>query len=695
MFKCLQFCLLYILLHFNSLAFAQNQCNYINTVLETITYLHYQPKEVNMEWSENVWKSFIEDIDPQGFYFTQSEVNKLMREAEGTAHFIQTGNCRILNEACELYKNKLQQVDALISNYLNIPFTFNKGDSLATYRTNKVIYAKNADNLALRWQKWLKYRSLIQLFTAYPKLVDSLGIDKVILLKEKESRTAVINRHRHQISKTLNRPEGFEKYFQNRFLTIMANSFDPHTTFFSNAEKKSFESDLTTETYTFGFEFEDNRNGEIEVTHLIPGGPAWKSSEIHKGDILIGLTLPNSQTEDLSLSDESEVDELLNLPSTKKIDLTIRKVNGQLKTVTLIKEKISAEENLIKSLVLTGPHKIGYISLPGFYAEWNNKENGCTKDMAKEIIKLKKDKVEGLIIDLRFNGGGSMQEAISLAGIFINDGPVSLVKDRTGKPYVLKDATRGTIYDGPLLILVNGYSASSSEILSAALQDYHRAIIVGSPTYGKATSQIIYPIDTTSQTPKTEQDENTQEFIKVTTSKLYRINGSTFQKTGITPDIALPCHLEFGYREADSENAMSNDSISKKVTFTPLPPYPTKELEQLSKTRINHNKNFQELIVYNDSLNFFLKNTYTIGLNPTSFYKNEYHFYTMFQKLDSVVYQTTELYTSDYPTFDKQIIELNPYKKELNEQMQKKTQNDIYIQECFQILVDFINFKKY
>ncbi len=697
MFKWLRFCIALILSAFSIPSMAQskqNPCSYVNTVLGSISYLHYDPKETNEEWSRDLWKTFVEDIDPQGFYFIKPEVNKLMAKAPYIAEFIQTENCTFLNEISDLYKKKLQQTDTLITKYLTHPFTFSKNDSLTTYNSGKIMYAENNTILELRWQNWLKYRVLIQLFTAYPRLIDSLGIDKLIQLKEKEARITVINRHKHQISRTLNRPEGFEKYFRNRFLSVMANSFDPHTEFFSDAEKKDFESDITTETFTFGLGIDENRNGEIEITDLIPGGPAWKSNEIHKGDILVSLKLPDNKTEDLSLFDEAEVEELLNLSTTKKIDLTIRKINGQLKTISLLKEKLSAEENLIKSLVLKGSYKFGYISLPGFYTEGNNPRNGCTTDMAQEILKLKRDKIDGLIIDIRFNGGGSMQEAISLAGIFINEGPVCLIEDRNQKPYVLKDVTRGTIYDGPLLILVNGYSASSSEILTAALQDHNRAIIVGTPTFGKSSSQIIYPIDTTSQNNDATSESEASEYIKVTTSKIYRITGSTFQKTGVIPDITLPSHLEFGYREADTPNALPNDSIAKKVMYIPLLPYPVKELAQLSSSRISKNKQFQGLIAYNDSLRYFLKNSYTINLNPKSFYKSEYHFYEMFQRLDSITYSKNNLYVTEFPSFDKQVIELNPYKKELNEQMQKKAQNDIYIQECFQILTDFITFKK-
>jgi carboxyl-terminal processing protease len=673
---------------------SNKQCNYIQVVLENITELHYQPKPLNSEWSNNIWKTFINDIDPQGFYFTQSEVDSLLRYSDSISTFIQDNNCNFFEEIKNLYKQKLMGSDALISGCLDRPFTFKITDSLTIYKNGNIKYPKNIQAARLRWQTWLKYKTLINIFTVHRGLLDSIPITQLIQEKEKEARIAVIKKHRHQLTSILNRPEGFDKYFLNRFLNILATSFDPHTSFFSYSDKKNFESDISTETYTFGFDFEENQNGEIEITHLIPGGPAWKSNEINKGDIMVSYKLPNMQAEDLSFSDEYDVEEIFNLPTTKNIDLTVRKLNGQVKTITLLKEKLSAEENLIKSVLLDGQRKIGYISLPGFYAEWTRQDNGCTNDMARELIKLKKDKIEGLIIDLRFNGGGSMQEAISLAGIFINEGPVCLVNDKTGKPYVLKDDIRGTVYDGPLILLVNGFSASSAEILTSTLQDYHRAIIVGSPTYGKSSSQIIYPIDTTTQNARLmAPDEGNQEFIKVTTNKLYRITGSTFQKTGITPDIPLPGNLEFGYRESESENALSNDKIDKTVRYFPLRPYPVKELADMSSERIKNNANFQNIILLNDSLKSFLQSTNTICLDPQSFRNSEFRHYEMLQKLDSLLTQDTDLYTANNSDFDKQVIDMNLYKKEMNKLIQAKAQKDIYIQESYQILLDLINFK--
>lgn len=677
--------------------FAQDtnkQCDYIHVVLENISDLHYQPRTLNAEWSKEIWKTFIQDIDPQGFYFTQPEVDTLLGLSDRIAIFIQNNDCAFFEKIKTLYKLKLVGSDSLISKYLDKPFTFNTNDSLTIYKDGDIKYPKNMQDATSRWQSWLKYRTLINILTVHRGLLDSIPVNQLVQLKEKEARTAVIKKHRHQLTGILNRSEGFDKYFLNRFLNILANSFDPHTSFFSYSDKKEFESDISTETYTFGFDYEENQNGEIEITHLIPGSPAWKSNEIHKGDIMKNYKLPDMQAEDLTFSDDYEVEEIFNLPSTKKIELTVRKLNGQLKTVTLVKEKLSAEENLIKSVLLNGSRKIGYISLPGFYAEWNRQDIGCTNDMARELIKLKKDKIEGLILDLRFNGGGSMQEAISLAGIFINEGPVCMVNDKTGKPYVLKDDIRGTVYDGPLLILVNGFSASSAEILASTLQDYNRAIIVGSPTYGKSSSQIIYPIDTATHNPQLMiPDDGTQEFIKVTTNKIYRITSSTFQKTGIIPDLLLPGNLEFGFRESENQHALSNDKTSKVAHYHTLQPYPVKELEEMSAERIRNNKNFHNIILYNDSLKSFLQNTNTICLNPQSFRNSEFHHYEMIQKLDSLLTRETSLYTVNNPDFDQQVLDINLYKKEMNKIIQKKAQNDIYIQECYQILEDFINFK--
>jgi len=243
----------------------------------------------------------------------------------------------------------------------------------------------------------------------------------------------------------------------------------------------------------------------------------------------------------------------------------------------------SGDDDKVKSFVLKGNTSVGYIYLPAFYEDWDtNNEglNGCANDVGREIIKLKKENIKGLILDLRYNGGGSVGEATELAGIFIDAGPVAQVKSKEGKVATIKDTDPGTVFDGPLVILVNGYSASASEMVAGTLQDYNRAVIIGSPTYGKATMQVVLPMDTTI-TPDNFSRVQTENYLKLTISKLYRITGASAQFKGVQPDIVLPDMLDaYISKEADEPHALRPESIAPNKYYTPYPPLPVKTLMQ-------------------------------------------------------------------------------------------------------------------
>ncbi len=256
----------------------------------------------------------------------------------------------------------------------------------------------------------------------------------------------------------------------------------------------------------------------------------------------------------------------------------------------------------MKSFLLKGDKTIGYISLPAFYTDWEDASkdiNGCANDVAKEIIKLKQENIDGLILDLRYNGGGSMQEAVDLAGIFIDAGPVGQIKSSDGKIFTLKDMNRGTIYDGPLVLLVNGYSASASEMLAGTLQDYNRAIIVGTPTYGKATAQVVLPMDTTISLENDNQSKQTSSYIKLTTDKLFRITGATAQGTGVQPDILLPDVSEAEpQHETDEYFTLHVSNIDANKYYKPYPFLPIAALKKIAADKIAPDDYFKKLNDY-------------------------------------------------------------------------------------------------
>jgi carboxyl-terminal processing protease len=660
-------------------------CIQANSTLQAIEKTHYNPILPDNKWSQEVFRIFIELLDPQGMLFTQSDYNYLSKYRDSIDNYVMECQGVLLSQITGLYKQRLIDADTLISVLTDKTFDFSENDTL-TYYSDSIIYAKNTKELHQRWKKFLKYRTLAYLFSSEGH---NSGLQK-IMNKESEARKITKRKQKQRMLRLLSPPAGFENQVAEQFYNAIAQSFDPHTSYFTGTEKTNFESELSASPFSYGFEVEETENGDITIVRLVPGGPAWKSNELHKGDILTHVKWPETATYDLTLMDGYEVENLFESATASKIDLTVRKANGQVKTVSLTKEKISTDENTIKSVVLKGKYDIGYISLPDFYTEWdNNDPSGCSTDMAKEILKLRKDNIDGIIIDLRFNGGGSMGEAISLAGIFINEGPLCILKNRSDKPIVVKDLNRGTIYDGPLLLLVNGYSASASEILAGCLQDYHRAIIAGSRTYGKATSQIIVPVE---HSP--ENDSQPEGFVKVTSGKIYRITGKSHQRKGITPDVVLPEYLESGEHESDSKNALISDSVSIKANFNPLPVIPIQALASQSKTRIANNSAFKQIQKFNDSIGTSFRKREQIPLNWNEFRNNEWKYYQAAKVLDSLVRRKPGIYKVTNNNHDKQIIDLDPYKSETNALLIKNVENDIYIEECYRILNDFINFKQ-
>ncbi len=272
------------------------------------------------------------------------------------------------------------------------------------------------------------------------------------------------------------------------------------------------------------------------------------------------------------------VSKILDEAGQEEIELTLKSADGSTRQVKLQKQEAQNEENIVRGYLLKGSKKIGYISLPSFYTSWDDQSgSGCANDLSKEIIKLKREKIEGLILDLRYNGGGSVQEAVEIAGIFIEAGPMSIIRYTSGERATMKDPSRGSIYDGPLMVLINGQSASASELVAATLQDYKRAIIMGSPSFGKATMQVMLPLDTTIITnrdidgKKYNPAKKYDDYVKVTMGKIYRVSGETNQLQGVTPDVQLPdAFASMSYTERSLDYALPADTIAQSVPYLPL-----------------------------------------------------------------------------------------------------------------------------
>ncbi len=664
---------------------------------------HYKPQLMNDALSQKINKELIKALDPSGLYFTKADISELKNWDTKIDDEIENKSVNYLTAISNLYLKRLNRADSIITFITNKPFDFNEKDTISfQLKETETNYPADEKALVKRWVKYLKYQTLKYLYTPTDEDKDPFSEEiKNILVKEPEARKKIALRNKRSIKRITEHAGGYNDYIASQYVNKLIAVYDPHSSFFSATEKQNFEASLSTNELTFGFYFDENENGEIEIVYITPGGSAWKSNQLHKGDVVLKIKPGHGKVIDLtSLSADEAMDEMAAF-GDNEAEFTVRKGNGQIIDVPLIKSKVHSEENTVKSYILNGDKKVGYISLPSFYTEFENKTPlGCANDVAKEIVKLQEENVEGLVLDLRYNGGGSVAEAIGLSGLFIDEGPLCIYKSRNEKPYLLKDFNRGTAYSGPLVVLVNGLSASASEIFAASLQDYNRAVIVGSSTYGKATGQVIIPLDTTYTMPEImagalSGKSSKLGYIKITTEGFYRVTDATHQKRGVSPDVNLlePYFYE-EYKEASNEYALSNDSITKKVTYIPLPVLPVAALRQKSESRLRDNPNYVRLKKINDSLALLSNTEEKYILNPQFFRKNEKVTQQLLDDMEKNLYDSTTTFTVTNNNYDKKLIGFDESGKEINERSLKTIGEDIYVEEVYFVLKDLITFGK-
>ncbi len=669
-------------------------CKKSTILLQMLEKYHYQPVTIDDKVSIEIFNDFIHNLDPYGFYFTKSDLFYLSPYRTQ----VKTNACALVDATIKLYKQKLSRADSFINVITSKPIDPNTSTylDLSYQDQDTLVLLNNESDLKTKWTQSIQYDILNALLQPTEANPEPLKSDITTLLKNEPAiRTKIKEVEKRRISQKLEAPEGFENYVGNAFLNAIINRFDPHSFYFSPTEKETFMEGVSKDGMSYGFYTKTNKSGATEISRVVPRGNAWKSNQVNIGDIILKIKFDNNTPVELTYVDAYELDEMFDdNKAAQALELTLKKATGQINTVILHKEKTEQDENIVKSYILNGSKKIGYISLPSFYDEWESENPlGCGNDVAKEITKLQNEHIEGLILDVRFNGGGSMREAINLAGIFINEGPICVIKDRKEKPYIIKDMNRGTAYDGPLLVMVNSFSASASEFLSAVLQDYHRAVIVGNTTFGKATAQETMPLDpyynSKNADPNAESDLG---YVNITTEKFYRVTTISHQNKGVQPDIILP-QINYFVEETEAKQkyALLSDTIKKNVYFTPSGTLPIAELSRNSQERIKSNNNFKGISALNDSINIIEKENSHIPLNMEKYIQLEKRIAKVENIMDTLLTETSSTsYQTTNNEADKKIFKVNDFSKQLNDECLKKIQNDIYLEESYKIMLDLI-----
>ncbi|MRX40609.1 peptidase S41 [Flavobacterium sp. LC2016-23] len=534
--------------------FSQNSdrtCEILNKINALIQTEHVRPKPVNDSLSVFVFDNLINELDPSRNIFFLSEYNEMSQKYRlNLDDLILQNDCSFLADITSKYKAGLLRTKTVLQKIQAEPIDYTKKDTIRFYKKAFAFYLQK-ENLEKVWMKKLRYQILDDIAETSDNL-DSLKTNFKSI--ESASKNMILTNEICRINTLLEEKNTQDEKLYNFFCTY----FDPHTAYFSNDSKSSFVASLSKEHLSLGMTVNLNEKNEIIIDEIDPNGPAFKTGQIKKGDQIVSVS-NQKETLQVSCASLESVSTMILSESNKNIVLTLKRNSGKSFDVHVEKQVMKDEDNSVFSFIIGKDSKIGYIKIPSFYADLDgNSRKGCADDVAREIIKLERDKIKGLVIDLIDNGGGSMEEAIKLAGMFIDYGPLSIVVDNKQAASVINDPYKGLIYKGPIVILVNSNTASASEFFSSILQDYNRALLLGSTTLGKATMQTILSLD---------ENKNT-DFLKITINKFYRVTGKSHQYIGVTPDVVLPEFYEDVYqKESDFPTAIKNDSLAPFLKY--------------------------------------------------------------------------------------------------------------------------------
>ena len=545
----------------------------LHTVGQLLGQEHYNPQAFNDEFSEKIVSAYVKQLDPEKIIFLQSDIKELNKYNHAIDEEIKGNPVAFFYKANELYKLRLTEIKNNCAALLEKPFHFEAMDSIVTDFDQRT-YASNNKAQLQQWQKKLKFITLEKLVDLQEDR-DKIKSDTVKKASDNElevqARAFAKTSMDKSLDRLLNKTTDDDRF--SMFVTTITNTMDPHTDYFMPVEKRAWDEKLSGKFYGIGAMIGEE-NGYVKIASVSQGGPAWKTTEVNDGDLILKIAEGDKPPVDVAGYDIPDAIKLIRGSKGSTVKLTLKKADGTVKTVAIVREELKLEETFAKSSIINeGDKKTGYIYLPKFYMPIGEGEGrSCAEDVANELKKLQNEKVDGVILDLRDNGGGSLYEVVKMVGLFIPDGPVVQVKNGDGRSTFLADQDNGaTLYSGPLVVMVNEFSASASEIFAAAIQDYKRGIVIGSSsTYGKGTVQRPIPLSSSL-------DQNNLGTVHLTMQKYYRINGSSTQLKGVVSDILLPGYYEeYKFKEKDNESALAWDEI-RQLAYKPWTKQPDLE----------------------------------------------------------------------------------------------------------------------
>ncbi len=661
-------------------------------LMQLISYLleqgHFQPKDFNDEFSLEVYKRFLNRIDPYKHYFYKSDIETFKQYEEKLDDQIQNYEIEFFNIVYEKLTQRINESVDVYSDILSKPFDYEINENFNS-ESEELDYVSSRKEMYERWRKQLKFTTL----SSYHDLLSDQ--------KSKSNNSDLTTKTKEQIEEesrlsTLGNLEQTAIYFNDLrrddwlsiYINSIAESFDPHTYYFAPQDKDRFDTSMSGKYEGIGARLEKKMN-EIRITELISGGSAWRQNKLQVGDIILKVR-QEDENEAVSVLGKRLDDavKLIKGPKGTSVILTLRRVDGTIEDLKIPRDEIELEETYVKSSILKSDGYIfGVINLPKFYIDFEDlNSRNATTDLKKEIQRLKSEGMNGLVLDLRNNGGGSLKTVVDIGGLFIDKGPIVQVRSTGYDSEVLRDRDPSIIWDGALVILVNEFSASASEILAAAMQDYKRAVIIGSKqTYGKGTVQNIIDLNKMIKN-NTNGDMGA---LKFTTQKYYRINGGSTQLEGVKSDIVLPnryTYMDMG--EKDQDNPLPWDEIQPATYKEWKNSINYEEIIKLSRNRVNNNPTLK---LIDESARWIEKtrSKKVFSLNYKTFKNKMIDNERESKKFDSLSnYKTDLLFSSlsyEFPLMDRDSV-LRDNRDRWHESLSK----DIYMEEALNVLKDLL-----
>lgn len=668
----------------------------MTSVMNTLQYLHYSPKPINDAYSKDVYHKYFEMIDPGKRFFLQSDMNEFEKHNTKLDDYFKEGNLTFYNLTVDRLYKRVDDVDKITQDILKKPIDLTEDETFILESKKKTAPA-DEKQLYNEWKKYIKYNILQEIETLNAreesqqkkkdsvvkyKKVDTINVKKLTKDEKLSKATEEVKDYISQYFKRFKKRKKMNwfKVYMNAYTEV----FDPHTNYFSPVDKEDFDAQFKGQIIGIGAIIQEKK-GNLFLGELTIGAPAWKSKQLTAGDKILKVkSTPDAETVNVSGMLVEEAVRLIRGKEGTKVTLTIEKKDKSIKEVTLIREKVTIEDTFARSIVVNAPNgkKYGVINLPSFNADFEDKNGrNASDDIKAELLKLKKQNIQGVILDLRNNGGGSLTEVGDIMGLFMNGGSFVQVKDGQGKINTLKSKTNDPIWTGHLVIMQNEFSASASEILAGQMQDYGRAVVLGSPqSFGKGTVQTFIDLN------RFLSSSDDFGSLKLTIQKFYRVTGESTQRKGVKTDIEMKdffSYAEIGERYDDY--ALAWDKIAptpfQRVNLVNVP-----TLKNLSESRILKNKNYQ-LLIESSKWKEALDKQESITLNQAKFDELMKNRKAQIEKFKVLTQYKNGLRFSLFPEEIERQKKDEVFKKK-TENWVKNLQRDIYLEEAVNIISD-------